>query len=529
MSTAAAKAFSITRYRWPWPGVTGLGLALVLGAILVLLPLQSAILLVAGAAVILLTIVQPLFGLALALLAGPFGALEQLLSGSSSLDSGQLLLFLTFAAWIARGLARRKISLPRTFLNLPFLLLISIGLVSLLGARSVELGIRELMKWVEMLAVLLLVVDLGSEGFGEIEGQMEYSVLGGPPRVLWIVGMLLLAGVSQALIGIWQFALRGDGPEHFLVLERFYRAYGTFEQPNPFGGFMNLSALLAIGILVGLVGLWWRGMKDGERETKDGRRRIGGRVLVVGGLVLLAAFLTSLALVLSWSRGAWLGFAAGLGAMVFFGPRRRIYGLLLLGLIIVLFALGLGSGRLPAAVTVRLTGFVQDFRLGDVRGVDINDENYSVLERQAHWQAGLDMLNDNVLLGVGFGNYAAAYPEYALVNWPDPLGHAHNYYINLLAEVGVLGLLAYLFFWSAVLWQTIHLLNRLDWPGRGIVLGLMGVWIALAAHHLVDKLYVNNIYIHLGVLLGLLQLMALETKRNGRGVASWRRPIEGSG
>ena len=112
-------------------------------------------------------------------------------------------------------------------------------------------------------------------------------------------------------------------------------------------------------------------------------------------------------------------------------------------------------------------------------------------------------------LGVGFGNYAAAYPDYALINWPDPLGHAHNYYINLLAEVGILGLVAYLIFWLAVIWQSIQLLNRLDWPERGIVLGLIGVWTALAAHHLVDKLYVNNIYIHLGVLLGLLQLMDL--------------------
>jgi O-antigen ligase len=132
-----------------------------------------------------------------------------------------------------------------------------------------------------------------------------------------------------------------------------------------------------------------------------------------------------------------------------------------------------------------------------------------VLERQAHWQAGLDMLRDEIALGVGFGNYADAYAQYALINWPDPLGHAHNYYINLLAEVGVVGLATYLFFWTAVFWQTIRLLRYLDWPDRGIAMGLLAAWVALAAHHLVDKLYVNNIYIHLGVMLGLLQLLDL--------------------
>ena len=84
---------------------------------------------------------------------------------------------------------------------------------------------------------------------------------------------------------------------------------------------------------------------------------------------------------------------------------------------------------------------------------------------------------------------------------------SRNYYINLLAEVGVVGLAAYSLFWAAVFWQSFRLLHEFAWPGRGIVLGLLGVWAAIAAHHLVDKLYVNNIYIHLGVMLGLLQLL----------------------
>ncbi|HID52637.1 MAG TPA: O-antigen ligase domain-containing protein, partial [Anaerolineae bacterium] len=146
---------------------------------------------------------------------------------------------------------------------------------------------------------------------------------------------------------------------------------------------------------------------------------------------------------------------------------------------------------------------------GDVRGEDINDANYAVLERLAHWQAAVDMARENLWLGVGFGNYEPAYADYALLNWPYPLGHAHNYYLNLVAEVGVVGLLAYLVLWTAVFWQTIRLLRRLDWPVRGIALGLLAVWAAISVHHLVDKLYVNNIYIHLGVMLGLLQLLEI--------------------
>ncbi|MGB4869875.1 MAG: hypothetical protein WBP47_07475, partial [Candidatus Promineifilaceae bacterium] len=53
-----------------------------------------------------------------------------------------------------------------------------------------------------------------------------------------------------------------------------------------------------------------------------------------------------------------------------------------------------------------------------------------------------------------------------------------------------------------------------DGTERGIILGLMACWAALTVHHLVDKLYVNNIYIHLGVMLGLLAL--LKQKTDGR-------------
>ena len=83
----------------------------------------------------------------------------------------------------------------------------------------------------------------------------------------------------------------------------------------------------------------------------------------------------------------------------------------MLTLFIVLFGIGLWLNIVPTAVTGRLASFTTDLRFGDVRGVDINDANYSVIERLAHWQAALGMATDNVWSGVGFGNYEPAYAE----------------------------------------------------------------------------------------------------------------------
>ncbi len=469
-------------------------LAVLCGVLLVRLPLSSLFLLVGATAVVILTLIRPLFGLGVTLIIAPLGALENQILGGTSLDSGQLLLLFTLAVWIARGMLRQRVVLPKTMLNVPFLIVLLITLFTLPGSPAPIVGLREWLKWLEMALIMLMVVDLGCEQ-PQNRGQ----------TIIWLVAMLLLAGVSQAVVGIWQFGLRGDGPDHFLVLDRFYRAYGTYEQPNPFGGFMNLSLLLGLGVLLGLLTAWWTDRR--QRGVVRSQRPFRTWVYLFTG-VLFAVVLTGLGLFFSWSRGAWLGFVAGATVMAFFWPRKQRWGVLLVTLFIVLFGAGLWLDIVPVPVTSRLASFTTDLQFGDVRGVDINDANYSVIERLAHWQAALDMATDNIWLGVGFGNYEPAYAEYALINWSAPLGPAHNYYLNLLAEVGITGFSTDVGFWLVVFWRTWQQLKWLSWPQRGIALGLMGVWTGLAVHQLVDKLYVNNIYIHLGVMFGLLQLLS---------------------
>lgn len=480
-------------------------LAVAVALAIVRLPLALAAALALGGAAAILTLIFPLLGLGLALLLGPWGALENVRAaqgmatlGVGLLDSGQLALLLALAAWLASCLARRRLVVPFTPLNLPWLLFVLVGLVSLLDAPSVALGLVELLKWLEMGLIVWLVVDLATDPARRPAGPAAIT--------RWLLALLLVAGLSQAAIGIWQFGLRGDGPEHFLVLGRFYRAYGTFEQPNPFGGYMNLTALLAAGAALGLV------LDRGSlRRSTEGAWP--SRWLWLA-FALVCAVAASLALVFSWSRGAWLGFLAGAAVLVLFSARRPAAGVVLgVGAAAVLgggLLLGARAGFAPAlSITGRLAGFAGEFTLGDVRGTDINDANYAVLERLAHWQAAVDMARDDLWTGVGFGNYEAAYARYALINWPDALGHAHNYYLTLLAEVGAPGLLAYGLLWLVVTAQTTRLARRLPWPERGVAVGLLAAWAALAVHHMVDKLYVNNIYVHIGAMVGLLQLLAL--------------------
>ncbi len=350
------------------------GAAVAVALLIFRLPLPPAAGLIFGVVLLIVTLLYPLFGLGIALLLGPFGALEAIILGPTLLDSGQIALLLTIAAWIGTGLARRRLRIPSTVFNVPWLLLILIAALTLLDAYSISLGLIELLKWLEIGLIVWLILDLA--------GDPSRRPAGFPAVMRLVLLMLLSAGIVQAFIGIWQFGLRGKGPEHFLVLGRFYRAYGTFEQPNPFGGYMNLTALLAIGLLVGLLVAW------GERR----RGHVTSRHLSPDGvwlcIALVATVAGSLGLILSWSRGAWLGFLAGLAVLALFSSRRLLPGFLLMGAAAVLLGGGLligASAEFGPALSIvdRLSGFGDEFTLGDVRGVDINDANYAVIERLA--------------------------------------------------------------------------------------------------------------------------------------------------
>lgn len=485
--------------RQQWQPVWFVLLALLVGGLLTQLsPAESGLLLL-RTAVLILTLIEPMVGLFAALLTGPLGAIE-----TGLLDSGQFFLLLSLLAWLAHGLRQRRLFVPRTFLAVPLALFTGVAAVSVISAPSYSFGFKELLKWLEMLAIMLMVVDRVTLW------QARRSSQSRDIPVVWLLGALFVAGLSQAVLGIYQFGLRGDGPEHFLVLDRFYRAYGTFNQPNPFGGFLNLTAVLTLGIFLSYLPAIWVEIRDWRLEIGDYQSLISNlqspnflSALAVG----LVTAVSLLGVIFSWSRGAWLSLGVATAVLLLFWPKKLWQGGLLLLIGAGLLLGGTQVGLVPASITERITSFGDDLRFGDVRGEDINDDNYAILERLAHWQAALAMAEDHPWLGVGFGNYEPAYADYALINWPYPLGHAHNYYLNLLAETGVLGLLAYLGLWTAVFWQTIRVIRRADGWQRGVALGLLGVWVTLTTHHLVDKLYVNNIYIQLGALFGLLQLL----------------------
>ncbi len=527
----------------------GLALATVAGA-LVLLPLTSAIAVVGGAILLIAILRWPELALYLLIVAVPFGSWFPIPVSVGNLTAVDLCVALLLALWLARMMVQaRRIVIQWPPLSAPFALFLAAALVSTTGALSLQYSAKELAKWIEMFAIYVFVAN-------ELDATKATRTL----------TALFLVGAAEAAIGVYQFLFR-VGPEGFALLGRFMRAYGTFEQPNPFAGYLALSVPIALGVVIGFI-REAAGAVGAEHSDSDGpserseespndarffaplsrieqttgdwtsegvQKQVKNQafisvllsVLRRGGLPLLA--LLSLGamlagLLMSWSRGAWLGAAAALVIVVVVQSRRALVLTVALALVLVFIVLLSSLNVIPEAIAARFSGIGDYVTVFDVRGVKVDDANFAVVERMAHWQAAWEMFFDHPWLGVGFGNYAVMYPVYALPRWSDPLGHAHNYYLNVAAEAGLVGLGAYLLLWAAVFWQgwvcvrNAKVRSKLETVGvkrlaatalrlpppayRGLAAGLLGMVVALSLHNGFDNLFVHGMHVQVGIGLG---------------------------
>lgn len=476
---------ALTAPRNPLNQLIWLGIAIAGGILIATQPITT---IVGGMALVILTYLAtytPLTVLTVALILSPMGVLLTTeASFQLPLDIGQLLTMAFIGAWIVFRIIHhrplRDIRWSSVHISL-LLFIIATGL-TVFTAESLNTWLNEWLKWVLMLTVALLVYNLA------YHRQWQ-----------WIVFGLIIAGVANAIIGIHIF-FGGSGALHLLINNRFFRAFGTFGQPNPFGGFMGLLLPIATMMSLGyLLTLWhtWRKSKTLPLNEVMWLAFYG-----------MSAGLLGIGVIISWSRGAWLSMGVSFVVMAIAIPRRWWQSLFLAGCIVILGSIIWSSNRLPATIQDRIQSSTEElFAVNDARAVDVTIENFAVLERLAHWQAATNIARYNPWLGVGFGNYEIVYEDYRLINWDEPLGHAHNYYLNVLAEAGIIGAFCYGVMWILILGFTWRIRKHPDNLSRAVSIGIIGTWVYLATHSLTDNLYVNNLFLHLGVIIGLVAIL----------------------
>jgi len=442
-------------------------------------PLPWMLVAFGGIGLLVAMMISPAVGLYAVLAAIPFSPTFGLEDAAFSISAFEPLLALVILFWLLQGLVRKHIELPAEGLFGSMALLLTLLFLSGGFAESLPLAFKETLKW----ALLVLAYI-----YTRVTVRNERAARA-------VLAALFFTGAGQAFVGLVQFAVP-FGPGGFAI-GPFMRAHGMFGQPNPFAGYLGTIFPIALAMVV---------------VSHPGRFR------------WIAAFgflMTGLGIVLSLSRGSWLGLTISLGimALVWSARARKLVVPLVasFALVVAMAMLGL----LPATISTRITSVTDNFGIFDVRNVPPTSDNFAVVERMAHWQVGWYILRDYPFLGVGPGNYPAVYERYYIPPWREPLGHAHNYYLNMAAEAGIPGMLALLL----VIGMAFRGLTRRIQASspeavargalalepayspafaRALALGLLGSLAVFCIHNLFDNLLVHGVGIQIGVLLGLI-------------------------
>ncbi|MBE7462501.1 MAG: O-antigen ligase family protein [Planctomycetes bacterium] len=243
-------------------------------------------------------------------------------------------------------------------------------------------------------------------------------------------------GLSEAIIGVWQYhvdlpilrARIAAGleavPDELQSMAGRWRlqgddCFGTF-------GISNTLAAYLLPVLFVHAALWRAGRR--AREVDQGRWRRSDACHAA--LLVLLGY----AFYLTGSKGAWA--AAGFGAWIWFAqsyatsaPRRRWFT--------ILTVTGVGASLTVACLVV--AGVIPPDLLGA-----------SMLERFGYWQTGAQMLAAEPWMGLGLGSFGEAFSIFK-VPLATEAQEAHNDWLQLWIELGVLGPLAYAAFWWWVL------------------------------------------------------------------------------
>lgn len=249
-----------------------------------------------------------------------------------------------------------------------------------------------------------------------------------------VIRYFIVGLIAPSLLAIWQFFTQSTIASKYFGLayhasnilgdsvietgvDRVLRAYGSFDHPNILGGMMVLGILLVL-------------YSSLKKEISRNERLFY--------LIALAIFY--LALLVSFSRAAWLALIIITPFVLWINARRGKFQRKLIGFFLFLI-IGMSLAVIIPNRELFLTRTQTESRL----------EQKSISEREVYLKQAKEVIIQNPVFGTGVGNYTITVKQndnFAYPYWYyQPV---HNYWLLILAELGIFGLLGAVIFWLSV-------------------------------------------------------------------------------
>jgi O-antigen ligase len=278
-----------------------------------------------------------------------------------------------------------------------------------------------------------------------------------------LILIIMLVGIAESLYGMLEFF---SGHRYILNLNMQASAVtGTFINRNYFAGYLLMVIPLSIGYFFSHEALQrsrflgWRH----RLSSLDGKTLLiaFGIILMILGLLFSASRMGIMSLLLSFSLISFL-FRESQKGQRFSKTTVLIFGLALL------WAVWIGLD----AVISRFFTTSESFK-----------------ERWMFWVNTFQIFKDFPLFGSGLGTFVHIFPMYRSFHIRGLVTHAENDFLQLLSEVGLIGIglllfvFAFLFFRAVLAIRSFHSGDSKKYIGIG---GLVGI-LALMFHSLVER------------------------------------------
>lgn len=423
----------------------------------------------------------------------------------------QFLIFEMFLLWLMKMTLQREYKIVRSPLYGPLFLFLAIEALSLVWAENRYLSFR--LIWQDVAFGLLVVVVMNC-----VRNEKMFR------RIL--VTTICTATVV-AILGFFQY-FNIDIMSLFQGVE-YTRGevvmFSTIGHYNFLAAYLNSIIPSSLMMIV---------------VSRDHKKRI---LFAVIFLILIFTFL------LTKSRGAWLGWIVA-SAVLCFGYLSRMRGRkrvtirvllpsFVIGVIVCLLLTAIGA-YISSEIYVAHNGYtLKDWTQYFVNSTSqraistFNINTGSALHRRIIWIPTLRLIGDNVLTGVGKNNFQVMYPNYSSEHIKEKLKilthrgtKVHNEYLQIFAEMGLFGLLAFLFF-LYILVRTGSNALKLSREEKGdrylLCLGLLAGVLATLVHSLVSHpLRLPASSLHFWLLTGFIGGLCYHQKQDRQPVHTFR-------
>ena len=359
--------------------------------------------------------------------------------------------------WVVDGFQLGTLRVNRNLLQLPLLAGIVLGVVQLLPLRSggllstlsldpnsTKLVIVQLASLLVYFAATLVFVDT-------------------PHRLQLIVRTIMIFGFLLAIFGLTQ-SFTSPTKVYWMRELNQSTAFGPFINRHHFAGYMELTISLPLGLLLA-------GSIDKEKRL----------------LYLFLAGMMGVALVMTASRGGIISLVAEIVFLVIVtaiwrkqGERRRVVSSRLKS-VATRVAL---AGALIVGLFMGVVLLGGEFSLN--RFIDSVNTDDPTTGRAHFWSVTLDIIKANPIAGTGLGAYGVIYTRYDSRNGLYRLEQAHNDYLQVFSDAGVIGGVLAFSFVVMLFYRGFKRAKSRDDFRRGVALAALGGCFAVLVHSFFD-------------------------------------------